>query len=243
MADAKKCDITGEYYPVEEADNQEFLIMRKGEEEPLDIGPKTYETLSKILNKEKAKKQTNNKSEKKYNLSNKSRERMRVAAIERTDLARKIREENPSFTWTGAIREAIKVINEAKAKKDNKYIEKEQKEKKNRPKSTTPRKVRWERAIHAVIKGKDPAEVLKKNEFYVTDSQIKALNEVVNERKTKRKSDNDYMEKTREEIKEDKPKQWEELCSVCGINKVENPGDICDQCNNAMDEHAESTSQ
>ena len=48
MADAKKCDITGEFYEVD--DNRDYDIKRYGED--IDIGPTIYNKIAKLLQPE-----------------------------------------------------------------------------------------------------------------------------------------------------------------------------------------------
>ena len=139
MSDAKKCDICGTLYELDDSEH-EYSIHKKGAEKPLDLCPGCFARLTALATGIKKA-----KGPKKHRLSESAHDKMSSAASKRIKKAQKYREDHPDCTWGEAL----------SASSNKNLSEKAPKKKLGRPKLKPDGKC-WKYA-----KGKSPSDEIK----------------------------------------------------------------------------------
>ena len=108
MAEAKKCDrpACGKYY--EEVFNKDSLSITSADAHVPDLCPECQDFLENWMKGKKTKKR------KRKEWSPEAKKRAAERMKEKTDLAHKIQEEDPSLSWKEALSKAYKMIQEGK---------------------------------------------------------------------------------------------------------------------------------
>lgn len=146
MSDAKKCDVTGEIYSVEEAEEQDvrlYRILPNGDGERIDVSPKILEKIKAVLERKAPEKKE--KKRKKYNVTPERRKELAAKNRERIERAQQIREDNPSLSWQESLKKASAKIADEQVRKDEEYMENVRAEEdKDRPKPPSDNPNDWE---------------------------------------------------------------------------------------------------